>query len=184
MVERCFIPVMRKEDYSPQALSQRYENYGSGNHEAAYRHILSSDPTAYRTIFKHILSSPNPDPCIVHCTAGKDRTGVICALILMLAGVKDEDIAAEYALTTLGLTQIREAMVQYLMQDKASMDGGGKEKAENMLKSRPESMMGFLDIMRTEYGGVEGYMKNVLEFTQEEIETIKSHLICEQEPIL
>lgn len=108
----------------------------NGNYEAAYRHILSSDPTAYRTIFQHLLSSPNPDPCLIHCTVGKDRTGVICALILMLAGVKDEDIAADYALTMAGLVQVRESILQYLMQDKKSMAGGGREKAENMLGAR------------------------------------------------
>ena len=107
-----------------------------GDYEAAYRHILSSDPTAYRTIFQHLLSSRNPDPCLIHCTVGKDRTGVICALILMLAGVKDEDIAADYGLTMIGLVQVRENLVQYLMQDKKSMAGGGREMAENMLKSR------------------------------------------------
>lgn len=108
----------------------------SGNHSSAYRHILSSDPTAYRTIFKHLLSSPNPDPCVIHCTAGKDRTGVICALILMLAGVKDEDIATDYALTTEGLAPMRENILHYLMKDKASMAGGGRERAENMLNSK------------------------------------------------
>lgn len=108
----------------------------SGDYEAAYRHILSSDPTAYRTIFQHLLSSPNPDPCLIHCTVGKDRTGVICALILMLAGVQDEDIAADYAFTMVGLGPVRESILQYLLQDKKSMAGGGREKAGNMLNSR------------------------------------------------
>ena len=39
-------------------------------------------------------------PVVVHCVAGKDRTGVVCALTLSLLGVADEDIAADYALST------------------------------------------------------------------------------------
>ncbi|KAF8457523.1 protein-tyrosine phosphatase-like protein [Terfezia claveryi] len=179
-VERFFVPVIRTEDYSPQALAKRYQAYMSGDHESAYRHILSSDPTAYRTIFQNILASPNPDPCVIHCTAGKDRTGVICALILMLAGVRDEDIAKEYAYTAEGLASVKEGMLQYLMKDKASMDGGGRERAENMLSSKPESMLRFVEIVRSEYGGVEGYMMNTLGFTKDEIETIRSHLVTDE----
>ncbi|RPB20498.1 hypothetical protein L211DRAFT_792048 [Terfezia boudieri ATCC MYA-4762] len=179
-VERFFVPVIRTEDYSPQALAKRYQAYMSGDHENAYRHILSSDPTAYRTIFQNILASPNPDPCVIHCTAGKDRTGVICALILMLAGVRDEDIAKEYAYTAEGLASVKEGMLQYLMKDKASMDGGGRERAENMLNSKPESMLRFVEIVRSEYGGVEGYMMNTLGFTKEEIETIRCHLVTDE----
>ena len=42
----------------------------------------------------------NAAPVVVHCMAGKDRTGVVCALTLSLLGVSDDDIAADYALTT------------------------------------------------------------------------------------
>ena len=45
-------------------------------------------------------------------------------------------------------------------------------------------MMSFLTMVRMEYGSVEGYMKDVLGFTPEEIETIRLHLICEEKPIL
>lgn len=54
----------------------------------------------------------------------------------MLAGVRDEDIAKEYAYTTEGLAPVKERLLQYLMKDKESMDGGGRERAENMLNSR------------------------------------------------
>lgn len=50
----------------------------------------------------HLLTRPG-DPLLVHCTAGKDRTGVVCALILALAGVEDRLVAEEYALTAVGL---------------------------------------------------------------------------------
>jgi protein-tyrosine phosphatase len=46
------------------------------------------------------LSRPGALPGLVFCTAGKDRTGLLCALILSAVGVDDEDIAADYALTS------------------------------------------------------------------------------------
>ncbi|KAF8463845.1 protein-tyrosine phosphatase-like protein [Kalaharituber pfeilii] len=156
--------------------------YMSGNLQDAYRSILSSDPTAYRTIFQHLLS-PTPAPILIHCTAGKDRTGVICALILLIAGVEEELIAREYALTTTGLETMREVILQYLMKDKNSMRGSGRERAENMLSSNAETMLQFIKIVNEEYGGVKEYLSKVLGFTQEEIEEIRMHVVSEEEPL-
>lgn len=107
----------------------------TGDLQSAYRNILNGDPTAYRTIFTNLLQD-NPAPCLIHCTAGKDRTGIICALILLLAGVSEDVIANEYALTTAGLEEMREKIIEYLMKDKNSMAGNGRERAENMLSSK------------------------------------------------
>jgi protein tyrosine/serine phosphatase len=74
-------------------------------------------------------------PLIIHCTAGKDRTGVICALILSLCGVDDETVAQEYALTDLGLsTEWKEAVLEHLMANPEVK--GDKEGAWNMIGSK------------------------------------------------
>lgn len=70
----------------------------------------------------------------MHCTAGKDRTGVLVALVLALVGVEDEVIAQEYALTELGLAQWREMIVDFLSVDLA--EHGGREGAERMVGAR------------------------------------------------
>jgi protein tyrosine phosphatase len=67
----------------------------------AYRHMLQSGPKVFETIFRHLIANPR-SPFIVHCTAGKDRTGVFIMLLLGLCGVDDEVIAREYELTNLG----------------------------------------------------------------------------------
>ncbi|OLT22954.1 hypothetical protein BJF78_32615 [Pseudonocardia sp. CNS-139] len=50
------------------------------------------------------LARPGALPALVHCTAGKDRTGVVVALALSSVGVPDEHVAADYALTATYLT--------------------------------------------------------------------------------
>ena len=58
-------------------------------------------------ILSHLATGPPSGlgPILIHCSLGKDRTGVICALILSLCGVQDSIIADEYALTALGIAQ-------------------------------------------------------------------------------
>lgn len=58
----------------------------------------------FKTILTHLARNhPSPEPILIHCSLGKDRTGVICALVLSICGVEDTIVAYEYALTALGL---------------------------------------------------------------------------------
>jgi len=63
------------------------------------------------------LSSSDPDTdagaALIHCSLGKYRPGVLCAIILSLAGVDDDIVAQEYALTTEG---IREKVVSIIAE--------------------------------------------------------------------
>jgi hypothetical protein len=93
----------------------------------AYTDILiGAAPTSYRTILLHLAYEPEK-PLIVHCTAGKDRTGVICALVLSLCGVDDDVVAHEYSLTEVGLSrEWKESVIEHLMDNpalKGDMDG-------------------------------------------------------------
>lgn len=82
----------------------------------AYTQIMEHAPKSYKRILLHIANEPEK-PLIIHCTAGKDRTGVLCALILSLCGVEDEVIAEEYALTEKGLSEEwKESVIQHLMK--------------------------------------------------------------------
>ena len=61
---------------------------------------------SYRKILLHVRDRPD-EPLAVHCTAGKDRTGVLVALVMKIAGVEDGVVAREYALTEVGLMEMR-----------------------------------------------------------------------------
>jgi protein tyrosine phosphatase len=100
----------------------------------AYSDILNNAPPSYRTILLHLANEPSK-PLIVHCTAGKDRTGVICAVVLSLCGVDDEIVAHEYALTEIGLPETwKQAVIQHLMDNPALM--GNTAGALNMISAR------------------------------------------------
>src|ERR1700674_5035410 len=63
----------------------------------SYRNYVRQSTPSYRALFAHLLE--DRAPLVIHCTAGKDRTGFACALILHALGVSDELIAEDYLLT-------------------------------------------------------------------------------------
>jgi protein-tyrosine phosphatase len=63
----------------------------------SYRNYVRYNTPCFRALFAHLLE--DRAPLVIHCTAGKDRTGFACALILHALGVPDEAIAEDYLLT-------------------------------------------------------------------------------------
>lgn len=95
---------------------------------------MENGTNSYRIILLHLAYEPEK-PFIIHCTAGKDRTGVISAVILSLCGVEDEIIAKEYALTELGLPEAwKRAVTAHLMEHPALK--GNEDGARNMISAR------------------------------------------------
>ncbi|MGE5158905.1 MAG: tyrosine-protein phosphatase [Gemmatimonas sp.] len=63
----------------------------------SYRNYVRLNTHSFRALFAHLLG--DHAPLVIHCTAGKDRTGFACALVLHALGVPDEVIAEDYLLT-------------------------------------------------------------------------------------
>ncbi len=91
-------------------------------------------------------------PAVFHCSAGKDRTGVLAALILAFLGVPDETIIADYVLS--------EAAMEHLLDRlKAEYPDSVEEVlrfAPSILHVMPETMAEFLATVRSEFGGYAG----------------------------
>src|SRR3982751_563351 len=64
----------------------------------SYRNYVRCNTTNFRRLFAHLIEEDRA-PLVIHCTAGKDRTGFACALILHALGVPDDVIAEDYLLT-------------------------------------------------------------------------------------
>ncbi|ORZ25519.1 tyrosine phosphatase family-domain-containing protein [Absidia repens] len=94
-------------DFNPKNLAATLKNFCSGPAGIAqsYLETLEVGKKSFGNIFHHIIKEFGQDSrnsLIVHCTAGKDRTGLWCMLLLGLCGVDNEVIAREYALTNVG----------------------------------------------------------------------------------
>ena len=116
-IKRTWCPVFTEADYSPEGLAKRYVKYMDedvAGFVSAYHDILLNGAAAYTTILRHLIERPG-EGVLVHCTAGKDRTGIFFGLLFAYLGVESEVVAREYNLTELGLTHVREEVVARLL---------------------------------------------------------------------
>jgi protein-tyrosine phosphatase len=102
-----------------------------------------------------VLARTN-EPAVFHCAAGKDRTGVISALLLSLLGVREELIVADYAATREALDQI----VERLMASEG-YQGMFDELPPDTLHADPETMEGFLARVRDAFGSMADYTREI-----------------------
>ncbi|EDU41659.1 Protein tyrosine serine phosphatase [Pyrenophora tritici-repentis] len=212
-VTRTWTPIFSEHDYSPEKIAVRFAKYMEEDVRGfveAYTSILNEAGPAFGVIFRYLADLPAPGStgdsegeklgALVHCTAGKDRTGLFYAVLFAFLDVPAEQIAVEYNLTELGLRSIREGKVELIMQSlafqsymKAQMaaagdaaDGEefspevlemGRQAALRMFGARRESMMGTLDVLNKEFGGAREYMKTRCGLDDGVLERLRRNLV-------
>jgi protein-tyrosine phosphatase len=119
-----------------------------------YREMLAA--ASVRSVLS-IAADPQSYPLVFHCAAGKDRTGIVAAIILSLLEVSREDITADYMLTAPAM----ERMVATLIQ-------AAPERAERIEPhlpairgTRPGNIGGLLGMLDEQYGSIEGYVQHI-----------------------
>lgn len=121
-----------------------------------YLQMLDEGAVAIAAAFA-ILASPARLPAVFHCSAGKDRTGVLAALVLSALGVPDEVVAADYHLSAAAVEQL----VAWLVATRPDLSEEMARQPKAFLSCPPEAMRGFLDALRLRHGSVEGYLAGI-----------------------
>jgi protein-tyrosine phosphatase len=90
---------------------------------------------------------------VVHCMGGKDRTGLVTALLLHLAGVDHEQIAADYATSE---ERLRPRHDLWFAEAGTEVE---RERIRRIAATPAESMVGVLEELERRYGSIEGYLR-------------------------
>ncbi|KAJ5114235.1 hypothetical protein N7456_002769 [Penicillium angulare] len=179
------VPVFENGQYSPVSLAEKYgvlsdrpdeDRNAEGGFVKAYEDIArhAAQTGSFRAVMKHILEKPD-DPLVFHCTVGKDRTGVLAALILKVCGVADEDIVNDYALTTHGLGSWREHLIKRILSRNPNLS---REQAERIVASNGDDMRLFLkEVVTVKFGGPRKFFVELCGLEEDEVDRIVTTLI-------
>jgi protein-tyrosine phosphatase len=117
-----------------------------------YVNILDECQPLIRRVFE-LLADDEKDAVLFHCTAGKDRTGIISGLLLELVGVPYEVIMDDYAMTADYIAPLMDELRGYSRQESVPV-----EVSEKFLGCGRENMLMMLTHLKEAYGGGELFL--------------------------
>ena len=129
-----------------------------------YRDFIHNQSAPYAEMFKLLLENDN-GAALIHCTAGKDRTGFGTALILSALGVNRETIMQDYLLTTRYFPidlEIKRMSENYNMTNNKNLDA-----IRPAFEVYPEYLQTAFDEIEKEYETIENYLSQALGVTKE-----------------
>ncbi len=103
-----------------------------------------------------VLADPGALPAVFHCTAGKDRTGVLSAIVLSLLGVDEPTVVADYALSGEAMLRLRAKLIRKYPESRDTIENIG-----GVFSAEPAQMEHLLDHVRGRYGSVEAYVSGL-----------------------
>ncbi len=119
----------------------------------AYRDMLEQGADRFAAAM-HTLALPGAMPAVFHCAAGKDRTGVLAALILGSLGVDHETIVGDYELTVAAMGRMR----AWVMAHHPEMAERMGETPSFMLSAHPHAMRLLLAELTETHGSIREYV--------------------------
>jgi protein tyrosine/serine phosphatase len=135
-----------------------------------YRMYMERSIPAISEIIGELTSGATP--AMFHCAAGKDRTGVVAAILLSAVGVTRDAVIADYMKTAPVLDQI----IAFLQRRKAYADVLQQFPA-GMLDADPNYMIDFLDDVERMYGGIAAWLTEHAGFSAESLGALEQLLV-------
>jgi protein tyrosine/serine phosphatase len=128
----------------PEFVAVRYREMLDAGHEAVSETLA-------------ILTDPDAYPAMIHCSAGKDRTGILSAIVLGVLGVPDETIVEDYALSGAAMHQL----VEHFRRTYPDATEHLSRITPALVAADPAAMRGFLDLLAADFGSIDGYVTDL-----------------------
>ena len=129
----------------------------------------------YRRYFEALAETEGA--ILVHCAAGKDRTGVICALTHHIAGVHEDDIRADYLATNdpVRAAARSESIKAFIREATGRTPDDGVIRY--IVGVEPEFLDEALSVMRARHGSIDGYLEAAIGLTPDLREKVRARLL-------
>jgi len=139
---------------------------------ALYREMPDEYAPELKALFAELLTRQTP--VLVHCTAGKDRTGLAAALILTALGTPRDEVLQDYALSNRFVTA---AIIGRTETGRAMLDRLPPDVVSALLAADPDYLEASFAAIDQEYGSTDNYFKTKLSLGPEQIAELRANLL-------
>lgn len=158
-------------NYIHMLLSGELDTFDPDDMGRFYIDLIEKYPDVFGEAFR-VVADPCNMPSLVHCAAGKDRTGVFTALLLSALNVPSAAIVADYTLTGILRPDRYRAYA-----DRFMAVGRNPEIARVLFETPPEAMSLALSHLGGKYGGADGYLTERCRVRQSHIDSLRRSLL-------
>jgi protein-tyrosine phosphatase len=130
----------------------------------SYRNYVRHSTSSFRALFAHLLR--DPAPLVMHCTAGKDRTGFACALLMQALGVPGDVIVEDYLLTN-----------RFYRRDPASGSDLPEDVSQAIGSVEPSYLAAAFEAINADFGDLATYLKAGLGLGESERATLQGQYL-------
>lgn len=149
--------------------SSSFEGDLPGSMAGMYTSLLDNSAADLARVCRVLAAAKGT--ALFHCTAGKDRTGVVAMLLLKLAGVPDADVEADYAVTEIYMREVSAQQLATLRRQR-----GDAAIPEYAFRSIPDSMRHTLAHLAARHGGARQYLLKA-GVSAEELHTLHGKMV-------
>lgn len=139
-----------------------------------YQNVLLSSHSldAFKIVMQELLQLPQDAALVFHCSAGKDRTGMVAALIMSVLGVDNETIIKDYLLTN--------QLYSFAMDDQLQSDDDIAQMVVkmNVTKGDGPVMQGFLQTIKDGWGSSAQLFKQQFDFNDDDLRRFRQRFLA------
>lgn len=130
-----------------------------------------------RTILTHIHENPTHN-LLIHCSLGKDRTGIMIAIILALAGAEHSAIGCDYGESEVGLHAMRMHLTHIIHRQRPNMMAeDASSYVDRVTSAQPVVIRLMLQRVCTAFGNVDKFVVDACGLSNSTVDTIRSILV-------
>lgn len=171
-VHLCLMSKVQAKSPLPHAELLIEHDHGVQFMRELYSGLLAHAAAEIGSVFT-TLAAPDAMPAVFHCAVGKDRTGLVAALLLTWLGVDRETVLDDFELSDAHVGQGQRDELVRRMADR----GIGPEAAAGILGASRESMRDTLHELDTRYGGADDYLHGYCGVDHETLTTLRRLLL-------
>ncbi len=143
------------------------------------RIMIDNNAALFGKLFERIADETNL-PVLIHCSAGKDRTGIAIALLLRYLGVPESTVVADYTLSNLYFDYFRKITAPVIQR--VARLGISEEEMQPLLVAHPNTLQTMLAYVDAKYGSIEKYLREKVGLSEATLAQVRANMLEKSKP--